>query len=75
MSASVAPPRVVCLTDVTDPTAVEQHSCVRTLADDQGNRYVLLTTAQYLRLLRPDATPEPEAKGARASVAASDRIE
>ncbi len=44
---------IVCLTDVTDPEAVRDHTCVRTLSDDEGNRYVLLTTAQYLRLLQP----------------------
>ena len=46
MSVSQLHRRVVCLTDVTDPEAAEHDTCVRTLADDQGNRYVLLTTAQ-----------------------------
>jgi hypothetical protein len=44
---------IVCLTDVTDPEAARSYPCVRTLADDAGNRYVLLTAAQYLRLLCP----------------------
>lgn len=44
---------LITLRDVTDPLAASDHACVRTLADDAGNRYVLLTTAQYLRLLRP----------------------
>jgi len=41
----------VTFLDVTDPKAAADHTTVRTLADEAGNRYVLLTTAQYLRLL------------------------
>jgi hypothetical protein len=41
----------VTFRDVTDPRAAADHTTVRTLADEAGNRYVLLTTAQYLRLL------------------------
>ncbi len=51
--------RIVTFTDVTDPRAAGQHATVRTLADEAGNRYVLLTTAQYLRLLVPRLPAKP----------------
>lgn len=55
----------VTFQDVTDAKAAADHTTVRTLADEAGNRYVLLTTAQYLRLLMPHRTrrSEPEDGG------------
>ena len=46
------PPRTVTLYDVTDPRQAARRTVVRTLADTAGNRYVLLSTAAYLRLLQ-----------------------
>lgn len=78
--------QVVRLTDVTDPRAAADHTCVRTLMDEFGNRYVLLTTAQYLRLLQHSHAPYTAARCdevrpcatddvARPSMAASEGIE
>jgi hypothetical protein len=54
MSMPADMPRLIMLEDVTDPATRDPHFSgppVRTLRDRAGNHFVLLSVAQYIRLL------------------------